>query len=135
MKTPKLAYVIEDDPITSTITELIIKKKLHCDRVQKYPNGQPALEQLTGALRDQASLPDLILLDLNMPVMDGWEFLDAISDLAITQKVCVFILTSSINPDDIKKSAAYEDVKGYFSKPLDNQNVTRMQVLYQAVAS
>lgn len=133
MRTPKLAYVIEDDPITSTITELIIKKKMQCRKVQKYVNGLQAFNQLTRALRDETSVPDLILLDLNMPLMDGWEFLDAIANLAITQQVCVFILTSSINPDDIEKSKYYSKVKGYFSKPLDSQNVTRMQLLFDEI--
>ena len=131
MKTPKLAYVIEDDPITSTITELIVKKKLHCGKVQKYVNGLQAYNQLAAVLGDKANLPDLILLDLNMPLMDGWEFLDAVAELSITEKVCVFILTSSINPDDIEKSKSYEEVKGYFSKPLDSSNINRMQLLFE----
>ena len=131
MKTPKLAYVIEDDPITSTITELIVKKKLHCGKVQKYVNVLQAYNQLAAVLGDKANLPDLILLDLNMPLMDGWEFLDAVAELSITEKVCVFILTSSINPDDIEKSKGYEEVKGYFSKPLDNNNISRMQLLFE----
>lgn len=131
MKTPKLAYVVEDDPITSSITKLIIKKSLHCDEVQTYANGQRAFERLTTALRNGATLPDLILLDLNMPLMDGWEFLDAFAGLPLAADVCVFILTSSIHPDDISKAAYYKEVRGYFSKPLDNDNVARMQQLFQ----
>lgn len=130
---PKLAYVVEDDPVTSIITELIIKKNLLCGEVQTYVNGQAAFDQLTAALQEGEDIPDLILLDLNMPLMDGWEFLDAFTSLPIAEKVCVFVLTSSIHPDDIEKSKFYKEVKGYFSKPLDTSNVRRMQQLLQEV--
>ncbi len=72
----------------------------------------------------------MILLDLNMPQMDGWEFLDAFGTLPLAQEeVRVFILTSSIQPTDIEKSTQYKEVKGYFSKPLGKVNVRRMQSL------
>ena len=131
MTSPKLAYVVEDDPITSSITQLIVKKKLHVAQVQPHANGQRALDSLQAALRDEAAIPDLILLDLNMPLMDGWEFLDAFGRLPLAPQVCVFILTSSINPEDIEKARHYKEVRGYFSKPLDQVNLARMQDLLQ----
>jgi CheY-like chemotaxis protein len=133
MKTPKLAYVVEDDRIAATVTELIAKRNLRCRTVQTFGNGQLAFDQLSATLQNGGEVPDLILLDLNMPLMDGWEFLDALSDLALTKQVCVFILTSSIHPDDMAKATHYQLVKGYFSKPLDKPNVNRMQALLQDV--
>lgn len=131
MRTPKLAYVVEDDPITSVITELIVRRDLNCGQVQQYGNGQQAYDQLRAVLNDEACIPDVILLDLNMPHMDGWEFLDAFAGLHIPKPVCVFVLTSSIHPNDIAKSRYYKQVRGYFSKPLDAASLVRMRQLLQ----
>lgn len=119
MKSFELVYVIEDDRITAKITELHLHQHGAFGRVQKYDSGRPALDALLRAEGHAAALPDLILLDLNMPDMDGWEFLDAFSAHAWHKGVCVCVLTSSIHPGDIEKAKSYPDVKGYFSKPID----------------
>lgn len=131
MNSPKLAYVIENDRITSVITELVLRKNLRRGEVQTYVNGQLAFDQLGEALRSGGAIPDLILLDLDMPVMDGWEFLDALVDLSLAKQVCVFVLTSSIQPSDAEKAKRYKQVKGFFSKPLSNDNVAWMQHFLQ----
>lgn len=134
MKTPKIAYVVEDDRITAAITELIAKKDLRCRTVKTFGNGQLAFDQLATTVQSGgAEVPDLILLDLNMPLMDGWEFLDALGELTLAKQVCVFVLTSSIHPDDMEKATHYQQVKGYFSKPLDKPNVSRMRALLEEV--
>ncbi|TDN36585.1 response regulator [Hymenobacter sp. UV11] len=130
----QLIYVIEDDLITATTTKMLVEKNLREAQVQLYSNGQRALTQLTAALQAGAGLPDLILLDLNMPLMDGWEFLDEFSRLPLTHPICVLLLTSSINLEDRTRAARYQAVAGYFTKPLDMNVISRMLRLHREVS-
>ena len=126
----KLVYVVENDRISSVITELIVRKNLG-GRVQCYSNGRQAFDELTAAVRTNANVPHLVLLDLDMPLMDGWEFLDALAGLVPAPATTVLVLTSSIHPDDLAKATGYSAVKGFFTKPLDEGSVASMQELLQ----
>lgn len=129
MKSFELVYVVEDDRITAKITELHLHQHGAFGRVLKYENGRRALDALLQAQGRPANLPDLILLDLNMPVMDGWEFLEAFSAHAWGKDVCVCVLTSSIQPDDIERAKAFEVVQGYFSKPIESELLDQIMQL------
>jgi len=123
----ELLYIVEDDAVTATLTKLMLEKHLRGGRVQTYTNGQRAFDQLAAALQAGTNeVPDLILLDLNMPLMDGWEFLDAFANLPTTRSVGVLVLTSSINPEDRARAARYRNVAGYFAKPLDPNMVAEI---------
>lgn len=126
-----LAYIIENDHITAVVTELVLRKNLRRGEVQHFVNGQLAFDQLLKDVQESKSIPDLILLDLDMPVMDGWEFLDELVKLPIAKQICVFVLTSSIHPNDREKARRYTLVKGFFSKPLDGDGVSWMQQFVQ----
>jgi len=127
----QLAYIIENDHITAVVTELVLRKNLRRGEVKHFMNGQVAFNQLLVDVKRKEDIPDLILLDLDMPVMDGWEFLDAFIKLPIAKQVCVFVLTSSIHPNDREKAKHYSVVKGFFSKPLDGGSVAWMQQFVQ----
>ncbi len=106
-------FIIEDDIITSYIIKKIVEDNLKNITIEIFGNGNMAL----AALEDKASLPDLILLDINMPIMDGWEFLEAISSHSIQKTIPIYILSSSIDPDDLEKAKNFEILQGFCSKP------------------
>ena len=124
----KLVYVVENDRISSVITELIVRKNLG-SHVQCFANGQEAINGLAAAVRAAQNVPHLVLLDLDMPLMDGWEFLDALARLRPAPPTTVLVLTSSIHPDDLARAASYPAVKGFFTKPLDEGSVASLQEL------
>jgi len=116
----KRACIIDDDPIFIYGIKRIMNEIDFCDEIIVYENGESALNELGLLAQEGKKLPDIILLDLNMPVMDGWVFLDDFVKIPNhDQDHCsIYILSSSINPSDIEKAKNYAVVDSFISKPI-----------------
>lgn len=113
------AYLIDDDPIQLRLTELLIKRTESFGQLQIFPTADRALGSLEGG-EDAGELPDVILLDLNMPETDGWMFLSRFAEIMpeLGKKIHIFILSSSIDENEIMRSRQYPFVSGFISKPI-----------------
>lgn len=117
----KECWIIDDDPIFVYGTKRIMKEVQFSNAVDVYHNGQDALEKLNETLLLKEAIPDIILLDLNMPIMNGWEFLDQFMALLKTramEQTQIYVVSSSVDPRDLEKVREYQVVKGYISKPI-----------------
>lgn len=111
--------IIDDDPIYVFTTRKRLEMNDLCDRILIFNNGKDAYEALKKMIDNNEPLPEVILLDINMPVWDGWDFLNEFESLATNQQVNIFIVSSSDNPDDIARSKSYHNIKNFFVKPLN----------------
>ncbi len=113
-------FIIDDDPIHQRIAQIMIAKHELFDGYSCYTEAELALEYLRNNLKNTENLPDVILLDLNMPVMDGWDFLEAFEKFQaeLSKSIRVFIVTSSVDEKDRLRSQTFSFVKGFISKPL-----------------
>lgn len=118
---------IDDDPITLMLCKMVISKSLFSKEIVTAKNGEEALQyfdKLNLASTDALlAKPQLIFLDLNMPVMGGWEFLESFSTPEYSQynSTKVIILSSTIDPDDLEKSNKYPMVIDFLSKPISKE--------------
>ncbi|WKN45195.1 response regulator [Tunicatimonas pelagia] len=114
--------LVDDDYATNRYNKIIIGDMAIAHEVHDVLDGEEALEVLKDTSR---SLPDLILLDINMPRMNGWEFLDELPKLHCQDldQVKVYMLSASRNPDDVEKAKKYTMVRGFISKPLEPNEV------------
>lgn len=117
--------LVDDDEGTNFINRFVIEKAGISERIVTVYNGKEAIEYLTNSGKYQDNGPDfpqptLILLDINMPVMDGWEFLDAYHNLDENQKgkIVIVMLTTSFNPDDRERAEHDPEISGFRNKPL-----------------
>ncbi|QEM05632.1 response regulator [Mucilaginibacter sp. P25] len=126
--------LVDDDEINNFISIKLIKKALLNTEIMACLNGKYAIEQLSDIQRkDPNKLPDYILLDINMPIMNGWEFLDEYKRLNLDPlgKSKIYIISSSVFSNDINKARSYPLVKDFISKPL---NVEKIKELFEVAA-
>ena len=123
METIKLIYIIDDDLIYTKLVKFYINKFQFSEECETFQDGHLAIDKIRKTVENGGALPDLILLDLNMPLFDGWEFMDEFSKLDLPKRVPVFISTSSINPDDIENAKKYELVREFVSKPINKEKL------------
>ncbi|WP_316744847.1 response regulator [Pedobacter antarcticus] len=126
MSTPINLLVIDDDDINIFIIKKIVEKTGYDAKMVAKTNGQLAIDYLKDLQQKNMSLPDLILIDINMPVLNGWEFLEVYEKLGILQDSDMYMLSSSVYENDIEKAKTYKTVKGFISKPLSIERLVEL---------
>ena len=113
--TPKVLNVwfIDDDPINNILNRSLMEDHFTGVQLAIFQDARKALNELANS---KMPTPDLIFLDLNMPGFDGWDFMEAFTECSYSAKV--FILTSSIDPEDRNAADFTKNVAGFYSKPL-----------------
>ncbi len=123
MKKVNLTYIIDDDNIFIFVLKKILEKNQSFEEVLDFKNGEKVIELLSNIT---GIIPNIILLDINMPVIDGWQFLEQIEKLPNKDKFNIFIMSSSIDANDIKKSKSFSTVKDFISKPINNDKLNKL---------
>ncbi len=104
MKTINNMTLIDDDEVFVFLTKKAIERTHLVELIRVFSNGLDAIDFLRENSNNVDALPEIILLDLSMPIMDGWQFLDQFSKLApkIDKKIIIYLCSSSISPNDIQ---------------------------------
>lgn len=122
--TLKTICIIDDDPIYQLITKKIIEKtNLFSDRIS-FTDGFEALE----FFKEENQIPDILLLDIEMPGMDGWDFLDEFCELEkkFDKHINIYVISSSIAKEDIEKAKTYNCITGFISKPINLEKLKKI---------
>ncbi len=114
-------WLIDDDHVTNMLNQFFLEEHFPETQISAFTDAEKALEELC----NQSKMPDCIFLDINMPVMDGWEFVDELTIKApgLSNIPDIYILSSSVDPADLEKASACGLVKGFISKPLEPEKV------------
>lgn len=118
----KCILLIDDDEPTNFLNRMVIQEVNCTERIEIIQNARDALEYLVNTSANHTK-PDLIFLDINMPAMDGWEFVEKYNQLPEEQKaaIVVVMLTTSFNPEDELKAKRIAGIEDFYNKPLTQQ--------------
>ncbi len=128
MKKIEKACIIDDDPIFIYGTKRLMAEIDFCETLIVYQDGQDAIDGLNGLKARGEKLPSIILLDLNMPIMNGWEFLEDFIKISNDNRedITVYIISSSVDPRDLERIKNYEVVNNYILKPISTDDLRKV---------
>ena len=125
MKSPsvELACIIDDDKVYVNLVKKIIETKKLCENLMVFRDGKQSIDYFEALMENMKAdrIPEIIFLDLNMPVMDGWEFLERFTKIKnkFNKVITLYVVSSSINPLDVHRAKSLSSVKDYLIKPIN----------------
>jgi CheY-like chemotaxis protein len=124
----KKIFLIDDDPVFVYLTKKIIGMTQYPCEITEFADGELAIVYLNTFREKTESLPDIIFLDLSMPVMDGWEFLNQYAEIrpGIRKEISLFIVSSSISPQEVERSKTFREVSDFLVKPLGKVKIAEI---------
>lgn len=126
MKPIRLSCIIDDDPIYIFGLRRCMEISNFCQELLIFNNGKEALEAFLKLANSEASFPEVVFLDIDMPIMDGWEFLDNLSCVNFKKPITIYLVSSSINPADINRAKKSNKISQFYSKPITHDMLKKM---------
>lgn len=125
MKKINTFCIIDDDDIYQFTTSVLLKKTDLVNKIILFSNGLKAINFLKEELGNKENIPDILFLDVNMPVMDGWEFLEEylLIKPMMPKTVIIYMVSSSVDEKDVLKAKSISTLSGYLVKPISSQNI------------
>jgi len=127
--------LIDDDEPTNFLNNMFIEETNCSKHIEVAQSAKDALEYLASSQQSENSnepFPELIFLDINMPSMDGWEFLEKYKELKKenSAQIIIIMLTTSLNPDDVLRAYQMPEISGFENKPLTTEKIDRIVKKY-----
>jgi len=121
-------WIVDDDEVYTFVLKKNINLLSICDKVSIHSNGQKGIVSLKQTITSKETLPDVIFLDINMPVMDGWQFMDEFIKLKplLYKEVKIFLASSSIAIEDKVRAKSYIEISDFFEKPIGTDILSRI---------
>jgi CheY-like chemotaxis protein len=123
-----LIGIIDDDKIYQFMLTRLIKNNMLSERIVTFMDGEKAIQYLSENKADTKNIPDIIFLDINMPIMDGWQFLEEYANIKaeLKKKIVIIMLSSSINPIDVERANKITEIADYIVKPIKSEELKRV---------
>ena len=130
MKKINTVCIVDDDDIFQLTASHMLKKTDLVNKIIVFSNGLKAINFLKAEMGSHENIPDILFLDINMPVMDGWEFLEEYLHIRpmLPKTVVIYMVSSSVDKRDVLRAKNISALSGYLIKPISSKNIIEVIV-------